>query len=184
MRIISGKFKATKLESPLDKYTRPLKDIVKESIFNFLFHSNKINFQIKNSEVLDIFSGVGTFGLECISRGSKRVVFIEKYMPALKVLNININKLNAEQECEVISEDIIDAVLANYKFDLIFLDPPYKNENILDLLKQILSQGVLKKNCLIILHRHVRSRDKLPKELIKFETRNYGKAKIEYFKLR
>ena len=68
MRIISGIFKGKKLIIPKDKHTRPLKDNVKESIFNILEHSNLINYKISNSNVLDLFSGVGSFGLECISR--------------------------------------------------------------------------------------------------------------------
>ena len=68
MRIIAGKFKGIALYAPIDKKIRPLKDIVRESIFNFLNHSNKILFQIEQSNVLDLYSGTGSFGLECLSR--------------------------------------------------------------------------------------------------------------------
>ena len=78
MRIISGSNKGKKLIMPNDKITRPLKDIAKESIFNILTHSKCINFHIKDSNVLDLFSGIGSFGLECISRGSKFVFFSRK----------------------------------------------------------------------------------------------------------
>ena len=67
MRIISGKFKGIKLFLPSDKNTRPLKDMVKESIFNLLEHSNKFDLRLSNSSVLDLFSGCGSFGIECIS---------------------------------------------------------------------------------------------------------------------
>ena len=77
MRIISGKFKGKKLYLPKDKETRPLKDLVKESIFNLLFHSKKICVDIKDSSALDLFSGSGSFGMECISRGSESVFFFE-----------------------------------------------------------------------------------------------------------
>ena len=70
MRIIGGNFKGKKLFLPDDKNTRPLKDLVKESIFNIIRHSNKININIENSFILDLFSGTGSFGLECISRGA------------------------------------------------------------------------------------------------------------------
>ena len=68
MRVISGRFKGKKLLLPKDKNTRPLKDLVKESIFNIINHSRKFNLNLKNSNVLDLFSGVGSFGLEALSR--------------------------------------------------------------------------------------------------------------------
>ena len=76
MRIIGGIYRGKKITLPEDKKTRPLKDIVKESIFNLIEHSNKFKIEIKNSLVLDLFAGSGSFGFECISRGSKKVVFI------------------------------------------------------------------------------------------------------------
>ena len=66
MRIISGKYKGKKILQPKDLTTRPLKDLTKESIFNIIIHSNKFNVKIKNSNILDLFSGVGSFGLECL----------------------------------------------------------------------------------------------------------------------
>ena len=68
------------------KITRPLKDVVKESIFNLIQHSNKININIKNSQILDLFSGSGSFGIECLSREAKKVTFIENYPEAIKIL--------------------------------------------------------------------------------------------------
>ena len=93
MRIVSGVFKGKKIFLPNDKNTRPLKDLVKESIFNLIQHSNKINIDIKNSSVLDLFSGSGSFGIECLSREAKKVVFLENYPDALKVLEKNIKSL-------------------------------------------------------------------------------------------
>ena len=75
MRVISGDLKGKKIFLPKDKNTRPLRDLVKESIFNLLEHSNKINFKIKDSIVLDLFSGSGSFGIECISRKAKKIFF-------------------------------------------------------------------------------------------------------------
>jgi len=89
MRIIGGKFKGKKLLLPIDKKTRPLKDLVKESIFNLLENSNKYKIILKDSEVLDLFSGSGSFGLECISRGVKRIIFSENYPGAINILKKN-----------------------------------------------------------------------------------------------
>ena len=68
MRIISGQFKGRKILEPKDKNTRPLKDLTKESIFNLIQHSKKLNFNSKNTNILDLYSGVGSFGLEALSR--------------------------------------------------------------------------------------------------------------------
>ena len=86
MRIISGILKGKKLTVPSDKMTRPLRDIVKESIFNLIEHSKKINFNINNAHVLDLFSGIGSFGIECISRGAGNVDFVENYSLAQNIL--------------------------------------------------------------------------------------------------
>ena len=86
MRIISGNFKGKKILEPKDKKTRPLKDLTKESIFNIIKHSNKFQVNFEKSNILDLFSGVGSFGIECLSRGAKKVVFIENYKKVIKVL--------------------------------------------------------------------------------------------------
>ena len=106
MRIISGNFKGRKLIEPIDKKTRPLKDLTKESIFNILEHSNLVKTKINNSKVLDLFAGTGSFGLECISRGSSNVTFVENYPDASDVLKKNIEKFNCEDKSIVINEDI------------------------------------------------------------------------------
>ena len=79
MRIISGSFKGKKILEPKNKKTRPLKDLTKESIFNIINHSNKFKIDFSNSYILDLFSGVGSFGIECLSRGVEKVIFIENY---------------------------------------------------------------------------------------------------------
>ena len=89
MRIISGKSKGKKIFDPIDINTRPLKDLTKESIFNIITHSNKFNTALEKSNILDLFSGVGSFGLECLSRGSKSVTFVENYSIVLPIIRLN-----------------------------------------------------------------------------------------------
>ena len=113
MRIISGKFKGKKLFLPRDKKTRPLKDMVKESIFNLINHSNKINLNLENSNILDLFAGSGSFGLECLSRGAKKVIFFENYSEALKILNKNIELLKINQNYEIIYKDCFNYFNSN-----------------------------------------------------------------------
>ena len=110
MRIIGGKFKGKKILQPKDKETRPLKDLAKESIFNIINHSNKFKINVENSTVLDLFAGVGSFGLECLSRGAKHVTFVEKYNGVLPILKSNLNNLNMREKYEIIEEDL----LSNY----------------------------------------------------------------------
>ena len=107
MRIISGSFKGKKILEPKDNNTRPLKDLTKESIFNIIKHSNKFKIQIKGSNILDLFSGVGSFGLECLSRGSLSVTFVENYKGVLPILKKNIFNLNYENNSFVIENDIL-----------------------------------------------------------------------------
>ena len=71
MRIISGSFKGKKILKPKDVKTRPLKDLTKESIFNIMIHSKKLKINLENSIILDLFSGIGSFGIECLSRNVK-----------------------------------------------------------------------------------------------------------------
>ena len=86
MRIIAGNLKGSTLYMPKDKNTRPLRDITKESIFNLLTHSKKILLELKQSNVLDLYAGTGSFGLECLSRKARSVCFIEKKKDAIKIL--------------------------------------------------------------------------------------------------
>jgi len=93
MRIIAGKLKGTTLHLPQNKITRPLKDRARESIFNLLIHSNKMSFQFEKSNILDLYAGTGSFGLECLSRQADKVIFIEREKGAIKILEKNIEKL-------------------------------------------------------------------------------------------
>ena len=102
MRIISGIFKGSKIYLTKNKITRPLKDMVRESIFNLLTHSSKISFDINNSNVLDLYSGTGSFGLECLSRNARKVLFIENEKNSLKILKNNIEKLKLKKKTKIL----------------------------------------------------------------------------------
>ena len=183
MRIISGKLKGKKILIPKDKTTRPLKDLVKESIFNIIKHSNKFDTKIDNSIILDLFSGVGSFGLEAISRGATNIVFVENYIKVLPILKKNIKSLNLEDKCEIFEEDIFEDF--NFKdlgkkFDIIFLDPPFKDREIETLIDQIKKMKITNSNSLLIIHRNKKSDDKIDQYLNIIEEKKYGLSKI-YF---
>ena len=181
MRIISGNFKGKKILEPRDDATRPLKDLTKESIFNIILHSNKFNIKLENSNILDLFSGVGSFGLECLSRGSYFLTFVENYKQVLTVLKKNILNLNYQDKSLIIEKNIFTNFnfnLLENKFDIIFMDPPYKEEKISILLNKINDTNVLKSEGIIIIHRHKREEDKFPKEFNILEVKTYGMSKI------
>ena len=181
MRIISGTFKGKKIFQPLDKYTRPLKDLTKESIFNILKHSNKLKIDFERSYVLDLYSGVGSFGLECLSREVKFVTFIENYKGVLPILKKNLNNLKSVKNYNIIEKDIskdLNFGSMNQKFDLIFLDPPYKDKNLLIILNKIIESKILSNNGVIIIHRHKNEFDEFPKNLKIIDEKKYGISKI------
>jgi 16S rRNA (guanine966-N2)-methyltransferase len=181
MRIISGNFKGKKILLPKDKLTRPLKDLTKESIFNIIKHSKILDISLEKSNILDLFSGVGSFGLECLSRGAQGVTFIESYEEVLIVLKKNIDNLKQQNYSRVIEKNIFSEntlkILDN-KFDIIFMDPPYKEKKLTDLLNIIIKLKLLKDNGIIIIHRHKKEDDLLPNEFNLIIEKNYGISKI------
>ncbi len=181
MRIIGGSFKSKKLLQPKDSKTRPLKDITKESIFNIINHTKKFKINLNTSVVLDLFSGVGSFGIECISRGVKHVVFIENYINVLTVLKKNLINLKCISNYEIIDKDIYDEKIylnLNNKFDIIFLDPPYKDKNFINILFKIKEKKLLTQNGIIIIHRHKNEKDIFPLNFKIVEEKKYGISKI------
>ncbi len=186
MRIISGIFKGKKIFEPKDIKTRPLKDLTKESIFNIIKHSNKFDIILENSNILDLFSGVGSFGIECLSRGVKNVVFAENYKNVLPVLKKNLNNLKSIKNYKIIEQDIYDNnffLNLNYKFDLIFLDPPYKDKNLVKLLVNIEKQKILKNGGIIILHRHKSENNSFYSNFNIIEEKQYGISKIVFLSI-
>ena len=166
MRIIGGNFKGKKILDPQDKKTRPLKDLTKESIFNVLKHSNKFSINIENSIILDLFSGVGSFGLECLSRGAKYVTFVENFSGVLPILKKNLSNLETDGNYQVIDENIlnkIDFKKITNKCDIIFLDPPYREKKLPIIIDQISKDRILSNDGIIIIHRHKKKKISLQK---------------------
>ena len=181
MRIISGNFKGRKILTPNDIKTRPLKDLTKESIFNILKHSNKFNVEIKNSVILDLFAGVGSFGIECLSNEAKYVTFVENYNGVLPILKKNLSNLKLDKKYEVIEQNIFTGLkLTKINYDIIFLDPPYKDKNISELIDKIFEINLLSKSGIIITHRNKNVKDKYSKNFRILEEKTYGISKISF----
>ena len=186
MRIIGGNFKGKKLFEAFDKNTRPLKDLVKESIFNILEYSNEEKINFKNSLILDLFSGTGSFGLECVSRGASMVYFFENYNESIEIIKKNSKKLKCENKIKIfeVSAHNLKKIeeLKSIKFDLIFLDPPYKEQNIKEILEEIYKINILNDNGIIVLHRHKKNQENFGKNFIVKRTSKYGISKIIFGK--
>ena len=181
MRIISGKFKGKKILEPNDLNTRPLKDLTKESIFNIIKHSNKFTINFENSEILDLFSGTGSFGIECISRGAKFVTFVENYNGILPILKKNLANLKLASNYLVIEKNVFNYLNLNEfkkQFDIIFLDPPYKEKELNELFLLFINEKILKQDGIIIIHRHKKQIDSLPNQINILEEKKYGISKI------
>ena len=181
MRIISGKFKGKKILEPNDLNTRPLKDLTKESIFNIIKHSNKFTINFENSEILDLFSGTGSFGIECLSRGAKFVTFVENYNRILPILKKNLANLKSASNYLVIEKNVFNYLNLNEfkkQFDIIFLDPPYKEKELNELLLFFINKKILKQDGIIIIHRHKKQIDRLPDQVNILEEKKYGISKI------
>ena len=177
MRVIGGKFKGKKLIEPKDKETRPLKDLTKESIFNIINHSNKFSIDIKKAQVLDLFSGVGSFGIECLSQGASHVTFIEKYEAVLPILKKYLNNLKSEINYEIIETDILNRLefkSLKLTYDLIFLDPPYKEKALENILNKIIENKILNDNGIIIIHRHKKEIDTFPENFYLIDEKTLG----------
>ena len=130
---------------------------------------------------LDLFSGVGSFGLEAVSRGVKKVVFFEDYKPAIKLLNKNISLLSFNKETEVYNKNIYNKNnfrILKYKFNLIFLDPPFKDGNIVTIINNLINARIVVKDTLILIHRHKKTKDNFNQNLKIIREETYGFSKI------
>ena len=186
MRIIGGNLRGKKILNPTDKSTRPLKDMVRESIFNVIEHSINEYVELKNAKVLDLFSGTGSFGIECLSRGAKKVIFFENYKNSIKILKKNLDLLNINKQSNIIEKDAYNITQSQnnlLKFDLIFLDPPFKDNKLNQLILKIKQMKITSKNTLIIIHRNKKISENISKDLIISKEKNYGLSKIIFGKI-
>jgi 16S rRNA (guanine966-N2)-methyltransferase len=181
MRIISGFLKGKKIDFLKSATTRPLRDFVKESFFNIIKHSSQIDTSILNSNVLDLYSGIGSFGLECVSRGAKKITFVENDSKALSVLKKNILQLKIDKKCNVFETKIIsflNRLRKDDKYEIIFLDPPFSENFFIKELEIIKSSHIYNKNHVIIIHRQNNCDEDLSKIINITMIKKYGRSKI------
>ena len=148
MRIIAGKHKSRKLETLEGNNTRPMRDMMKESVFN------TIGPYFEEIEILDLFGGSGALSLEAISRGAKHSYIIDLSKDAIKVITSNVKSLHEENNVTILNMDYKYALkkLEGKQFDLIFLDPPYRLNIVNELLEYLDNHNMLKKGTIIVCH--------------------------------
>jgi len=178
LRVISGTAKGTKLNSIENLSTRPTLDRVKEPLFSII-----INY-IEESNVLDLFAGSGALGIETLSRGAKKCTFCDISYESIKMLRQNIQKTRLEEKSIIINKDYKKCLenLKGEKFDIIFIDPPYKQNIGVDSIKLILDYNILAKDGIIILETDEEQRDLKQLELVEKleikDVRKYGRVRL------
>ena len=183
MRVISGIRKGHKLKSSKGQTTRPTEDRIKESLFNIL---GKLK---EDSLVLDLFAGSGSIGIEFLSREAKAAYFIDSSYDSIKTIKENLTHTKLLEDAFVYKKDSLSAIEffkdQDLKFDYIYIDPPFKNHELLfNVLKNLNKYTILKNDGIIIIE-HEKSL-KLDTEISAFkmiDSRNYGSKSISFFKI-
>lgn len=185
MRIIGGNLKGKKISFLNNDITRPLRDMVKENIFNIILHSNISNIRLKDSNILDLYSGIGSFGIECLSRGCNEVCFVENNNEALDILNKNLKNKEFTNKFKIFKNSVRNFLKTkNFKkFDIIFLDPPYADEQYFIELEKIKELKIFNESHLIVIHREKIEKDKCDKLFKAYDTKLYGRSKIIFGRL-
>lgn len=176
MQIITGKYRARKLVAVDSSETRPTLARVKESVFNL------ISDKIESSVVLDLFAGSGSYGAECISRGAENVFFVDQSEKAIKVIKTNTQKMI--ENFDVIKASFLDALnlfeRKGFKFDLVFLDPPYDSDYALKSLEILSKKKLLNSGATIVVeHKLANDLQNLPECYIIKKSRKYGIAFVD-----
>ena len=152
IRVIGGQFKGRRLTIVRSSVVRPMPAKLKEALFNIIQND------VKATIALDGFAGTGSIGIEALSRGAEFVVFVDEYYPSIKALKANLARCAAEDRGRILHKEFNRAVIQlageESRFDLIFLDPPYKLLEERNPLKVIKKRGILKPGGLIILRHH------------------------------
>ncbi len=172
MRVISGKYRGKRLLSPSDDRVRPTTDRIKETVFNVL------QFRVEGATVLDLFSGSGALGIECLSRGAKEVVFVDKSTDSVALTKANLKGIDGNYR--VVCSDFLGALNSlNEKFDIIFLDPPYDTN-----LGEIAIDVIVKRDMLtddgVIYFEHSKTKNYVPPAGYKTRTKPMGYTVSEF----
>ena len=178
MRVITGKARGVQLKTPDGMLTRPTSDRVKEALFSI------IHFEIPGAKVLDLFGGTGQLGIEALSRGAAKAVFVDAQENACKLIRENLKRAKMEREGQVVRGDYLQYLeRCREKFDIILLDPPYAEVFLENALKKITEIDILESNGIIVAERPLGK--ELPWEFDGFERSKdykYGKTVLTIYR--
>lgn len=178
MRIIAGKYKGHQLVSFSADHIRPTTDRVKESLFNM------IQMHLEGARVLDLFSGTGNLGLEALSRGAAKVLFVEKNRKSIQILEKNINKLKVTEPYQILQKDVL-GFLKNYEgepFDVIFADPPFTEKMAHDVMLAADVSKVFHESTLMMIESARREQifEDYP-QLTRYDVREFGDKILSFY---
>jgi 16S rRNA (guanine966-N2)-methyltransferase len=186
MHITSGKYKNKRINVPTGEI-RPTQGILRMAIFNFLDDF------LKDASVLDLFAGTGAFGIEALSRGARKVVFVDITEKAVLTIKANIEPLGIKDATAVYKMDaltfLVKSIRKHRKFDIIFIDPPYsklykmKNEMRDNYLVELIdrAKALLNSRSIIIVKHPKKVKLNVPQGLEIAEQRHYGINMVTYF---
>ena len=174
VRLISGLYGGRIIEGSGSSRTHPMGERIRNAIFN------KLNAEIAGSEVLDAFAGSGALGLEALSRGAKKVTFIERDRIAQKIISNNIALLGVEEQSSLVKAPVSSWIKSSHKqFDIIFADPPYHDPQLSTVSELF---GLLKPNGLMVLSYPGRSETLAETGVVVVDNRSYGNAAIAFYR--
>lgn len=181
MRVIAGLHKGRRLRPPRGLYVRPTSERVREALFSILGN------QIDHAHMADLYAGTGAIGLEALSRGAERVVFVEHQRSSLLLLRENLERCGNPPGCTVIAQDVGQALshsafLQWAPFDIVFADPPYQREDLEPLVSMIGEHVPLRAKGMVILEHPTRTA--VPQRihhLHQFRQARYGDTSLTFF---
>lgn len=175
MRVITGLARGRRLKAPEGLDVRPTTDKVKEAVFS------AVQFQLEDTYVLDLFAGSGQMGIEALSRGAKRAVFVDTSRAAVSCINDNLRAAGFERQSEVIVRDSYDYIrLTRQSFGVIILDPPYRHGHIAAVLP-IAARKLKEGGCIICEYESEAEVPAAPEGLTLRKTYRYGKINVTIF---
>lgn len=186
MRIVAGRWRGRTITAPPGRGTRPTSDRVREALFDVL--ASRMGPDLGEGAVLDLFAGSGALGLEALSRGAGRAVMVESDRGACKVLQANIDALDADERATVLCADAMGAglprALAAGPFALLLLDPPYRIEaaEVGRLLDRVAAAGGLGAGAYVAAEHASASPAPAPESLEHVRTYRYGDTAISLYK--
>jgi 16S rRNA (guanine966-N2)-methyltransferase len=178
VRIVAGESKGRRLAAPDGRETRPTPERVREALFSSLGNA------VPGAAVLDLFAGSGALGLEALSRGAARAVFVERSRRALPVLRANIASLGCQDRCRVVPGDALKALerlaRAGAAFDVVFLDPPYAGDLLGLALAALAGSALLAAGAVIVAEHAASAPLALPAGLVERARRKYGDTAVTF----